>query len=160
MQNDLETMFRRWAELEPDRCEFNPAARKQDKREVWQYVIDAFGVTHWIFPGDFDEDFDEFPEIPSVLEYATREAIEARGWSWIIESSTSAPKYGAALDEMGNASLEWKNADTSAEALLSAYLSALESQNAKQYHPGVDWSKVPERVAPDELRIFNSNFDD
>lgn len=113
--NELEALLRRWAELEPERCKFLDGAGPISGF----YVSGAYGDVSVYQKGRHAH--------PAYIEAAVRECIESRGWTWIIESSTTAPRYGAALDEMGNASLEWENADTPAAALLSAYIKALES---------------------------------
>ena len=129
MQNELETLLRRWSELEPDRCIIDsrgfihfPSLEAGDTNpsmSVWdaEYTLDRMTLLN---PN-------ECRLFLAIAQGAIQEAIEARGWEWTTGRTTNF------LNQM----FVWANvmgvvgiADTPAAALLTAYLSALEAQNA------------------------------
>ncbi len=71
--------------------------------------------------------FDNSQEkIPLFLEFAIREAIEKRGWTWHITGSS---EYGIAQIRIKSTNHETKMRSHSStiEALLTAYIQALEA---------------------------------
>ena len=73
----MKRLLKRWSELEPDECTYEPAGL-HDNQDF--YVIDysksPMGCFR-LYPHLITEEQDH-----SKLEYALRDAIEARGWGW------------------------------------------------------------------------------
>lgn len=108
----LEALLRRWAELEPGRC-----------------IISRNG-DFMLYDGDIalsDVGKDAGPLCNAIVQAATKEAIERRGWYWHVGSAHGG-KYGADVDTKPGLVGHRGYADTPAAALLSAYLQALRAQ--------------------------------
>lgn len=101
----LETLLRRWAELEPARC------RIELPESVW-----CCGMDRFLIGSQIDLVF---------IQCAVQEAIEARGWVWRVRGHGN---YAVAWVWFNILSSDHEQtADTPAAALLSAYLQALEA---------------------------------
>jgi hypothetical protein len=115
---NLPELLRMWAKLEPERCEH------------WTGIpVETFtaplGTGHQVLLAA-DEGSPSSPLRLAIIQAAVQEAIEARGWKWLI-SHAQAGHYEA---QAGPRSLEPAySASTPGEALLSAYLAALEAQS-------------------------------
>ena len=109
----LEALLRRWAELEPDACEYDT--------DLGCYSVVV---------GDLWIPLDNWHTKAYTAQAATQEAIERRGlhWSvWTNPSDTREPPYGAAVwVDLSDEETDRYGADTPAAALLSAYVQALE----------------------------------
>lgn len=106
MQNELESLLRRWTELEPEWCKIDPT------HGLCVAAGETWAPTRWMDYSDY------------IVQGAAQQAIEARGWEWQVARTTNF------LDQM----FVWANvmgvagiADTPAAAILTAYLSALEA---------------------------------
>lgn len=119
----LETLLRRWAELEPERC---IAQDDGDLTLEWQghFNVDACSLRNGLDPWD-----------TALVQGAVQEAIEARGWIWDL--GTAPPRRGGNYPDCMHAAGVFRvrgdmdhNAcgPTPAAAILSAYLQALEAQ--------------------------------
>jgi hypothetical protein len=109
----MKELLEEWAEREPERCQ-----RYEDG-------------SYWLMFGDWNYS----PDSPGALQEAVQQAIEARGWDWDTGTSQE-PTYrvwhGSILtDPVINiwSPREWSN-DSSAHALLSAYLQELKAEAA------------------------------
>jgi hypothetical protein len=113
----METLLRRWAELEPERVMFS------DDIQYARVLIGEYWacLSHWSrWPNAIDH--------PWHIQIAVQEAIERRGWGWEIVYDQIQRLYQATLcDDRSKwlGSSEWD--DTPAAALLTAYLSAIEA---------------------------------
>ena len=111
----LEALLRRWAE--PERCILTGYEPYQGYSVR---VKGAMQMADLLHAGDY------------VVQGATQEAIERRGWSWSIvhigtdEAMVFIP--GASLRDRLESLGKCNDADTPAAALLSAYVQALEAQ--------------------------------
>ena len=110
----MEESLKRWAELESDRCSIDEQGRAWIETEY----------------ANFTTYIDEVLEQNQMLILgATMQAIETRGWDWRIAyvkpdvwfaSVYTTPSYKPEIDA--------KSEDSSAHALLSAYIRALENE--------------------------------
>ena len=111
MQNEIDTLLRRWAELAPDECR----------------IVDDQGIAILLGNGELSPylDYSDVTDL-FVIQGAVQEAIEARGWEWKLESiGGRATGYVSHGDTQRH-----ERAQNPAAALLTAYLSAIEAQNA------------------------------
>ncbi len=124
--SDLRKMLERWAELEPAQC-------KSIKEEFYAKIAggwESCDSYHFLYTW----------HSLSRIQMATQEAITCRGWGFTLTnvfepSSGDSPAITGGFDAQvyessdGNyADAVWcADADTPAEALLLAYLTALES---------------------------------
>ena len=106
--NNLETLLREWAVMEPDRCYVF------DENRMNPYAAHVDGCGH---PCDW----------PGTTQVAVQEAIEARGWKFGIENYSGPKAAVAALKRYKVSGIYNASANTIAEALLSAYLQALKA---------------------------------
>lgn len=117
----MKELLERWAELEPSRC----------KIEAW---ADNYGhwvqqdiITVWVGPrasGGYKVE---------IIQHAVQQAIEARGWMWSI-CRLLAGSCGSEIATRDMANLIVSVISSSvhkepSEALLSAYIQALEATN-------------------------------
>ena len=116
--------LRRWSELEPERCK---QTSPHDTEVCFDYQV---AVASDMF---FDVSSVSDPIAPSVIQSAVQSAIEARGW-WF---SLKAPLAGVRPDYRAIVSSRERlvspcdaEASNPAEALLSAYIKALEAERA------------------------------
>ena len=113
----LEALLRRWAELEPERCILTGYEPYQGYSVR---VKGAMQMADLLHAGDY------------VVQGATQEAIERRGWMWSLDSQYMDSGVPLGLcsaivcdeDDIN----EHATSDTPAAALLSAYVQALEAQ--------------------------------
>jgi hypothetical protein len=117
----MKELLERWAKLEPTRCEgvyrgegvFSVYVHLGREERVYRIVHDLVESAN---------------AANSWLQAAVQEAIEARGWEWRL--SRIVGMYRALVDPMRESLHDHPgyHAGTPAEALLSAYLTALEAQ--------------------------------
>jgi len=110
----MKELLEKWAELESDECYLNCS-------EDTIYVIDGMQV-------DVCSNFGKY-EL-AIIQYAIQQAMEARGWDWSVLYN---PKKRYRANTFYQPGLDgWcigLHDSCPAEALLSAYLQALESVN-------------------------------
>lgn len=114
----LEALLERWAGLEPERCQIidrwapDPVLLiTSDNPHGWRV-----GVGPWSRP---------------TIQSAVQEAIEARGWHWLVgHSGDNGRMFGCVtLPQSPKARpLSRENGDSPAVALLAAYLAAIEAR--------------------------------
>lgn len=126
--NNLETLLREWAAIEPDRCRIVTGQNGGYTYEVFRLFTTPSGEDY-----EFDTSNECFYEIE--IQGTVQKAIEARGWKWSVgcthghhfsASILSKPiitSWGGTRNKLAD-----DFADTPAEALLSAYIIALESE--------------------------------
>lgn len=114
--------LKRWAELEPCEC-----------------ILMTDDTEHW-YPGyrlsQYSEDKNAPPEwdiyFHANIQYAVQQAIEARsGWTWSLMKGTTGTYTARVWVDNVEFHLETSEV-SSAEAFLSAYLTALESKKEKE----------------------------
>lgn len=108
----MKALLDTWARLEPERClRLDDGTIRVDSTAYgWTQVL-AFKEPETVL---IDE---------AMVQHATQEAIEARGWTWRILKPTDGP-YEAAV--IASPTRTPHIGDTPAEVLLEAYLEALE----------------------------------
>jgi hypothetical protein len=119
----MKELLERWAKAEPKRCW--PMERGYERLG-----------THWVDPGPGAMGLALNGEKPlptaerALLQAAVQEAIEAREWDWDLcfNHQQDSPRYCAIIGDLYNGSTPGEWGSTPAEALLSAYLTALEAQ--------------------------------
>ena len=110
----MEELLKQWADREPDRCDIDEQGRAWIETEYSNFTVYV----------------DEVLEKDQMLILgATMQAIERRGWDWMLYSSNQGKSWDAKISE-GKISEEkthaWANSEEyPAEALLSAYIKAL-----------------------------------
>lgn len=107
----MRAALERWAQLEPERCSIT--AHAVDLAAPFAFRI------HWVM-------LDADPINRAALFTAVIEAIEARGWEWNV-GTTMQPPVQAYVTTPKRRHLSTRAA-TPAEALLRAYLTALEAE--------------------------------
>ena len=114
----MRDLLERWAQLEPERVHIGPPLSDIGAD------IRLGGVPFWVT-------FDTFGvEAPAIVLAATIEAIEARGWTWEVRRDLQGgyPSRVWPL-EVGRPVTGWSR-NAPAEALLTAYLAAIEAEAA------------------------------
>lgn len=110
----MEELLKRWAKVEPDRC------RLDEKTGDLAVMLRG----NWKKALTFMREAD-----PERIEGAVREAIEARGLRWHLESVITKNGLTCYLAYIiGTFKQEEFVCDTPAEALISAHIAALEAQ--------------------------------
>jgi hypothetical protein len=120
----MNELLEKWAVIEPERCKVNsphPNDYLISYRESW---VRPFWHVEW-----------EGPPSDVCIQAATQEAIEARGWRWMLRGtdllpndpiSHSAVVYGTRDgSKQGRQDLAREFGETAAGAILAAYLTAL-----------------------------------
>ena len=119
----MKELLKQWAELEPDRCKWVPNEYNEKKWDCWfilgQYIHSSFESK--------ELDFVEEGWL-GVIQYAVQHVIEAHGWQWELHGSRA---YQSAVVKHSGITMKIKDADTCAEALLSAYIKALQAQETE-----------------------------
>jgi hypothetical protein len=107
----VKALLERWAKLEPERCQTSDGA---------VHLGQGFAfMVHWpMLTAD--------PVKVAVIFGATVEAIKARGWDWSVGNTLNRPYSGHIVKPRFT---YVQKASTPAEALLTAYLEALEAEN-------------------------------
>lgn len=105
----MKELLRRWSELEPNRC--------GKPGDVWQVMRETWCSAEWFGGFDYDR-----------IQGAVQGAIEARGWQWELHGSKA---YSEAVVKHVSIDMKIKNADSPAEALLSAYLAVLDTRKER-----------------------------
>lgn len=106
----MRELLKRWAQLQPSRCNM-----RTETLGPALVTLGGYGHYYW---GE--------PASAAVVLAATIEAITARSWMWSLGTVTSRPSIWGFVNPDGTRSHEGAAA-TPAEALLAAYLSALEA---------------------------------
>lgn len=112
----MKELLKRWAAMEPERCEnlYNQAFR---------FHLEEGEYTHSIYPVD---DYLSKPDL-AWIQWATQQAIVSRGWGFELTLNTDWENRAESMVRYG---VNWTSSPAiqsdPAEALLSAYLKALE----------------------------------
>jgi hypothetical protein len=118
----MKELLERWAALEPERVK-----RRWDG--CLGVAYDDGGLVLEERPGTYGSpEFHKFAGI--YVQAAVQEAIEAHEWDWDLcfNHQQDSPRYCAIIGDLYNGSTPGEWGSTPAEALLSAYLTALEAQ--------------------------------
>lgn len=104
-------LFRQWCEIEPERCKPDPESEKC----YLLFIEDRWSSVHYdpVFIGE-----------DAFIQWVVQQAVEARGWAWLINKLMLDVGYRASVHTSLESS-EMANGATPTEALLSAYLKAL-----------------------------------
>lgn len=152
----MEKLLKRWSELEPKACNHTPGGSQVD------HV--------WFLPGvdwGFDEPGEDLTDLPSI-QGAVQLAIEARGWYWSLPNAIergwgetwsihSQDKLYRAVVIYGYGQFnyeckqEGESPENPAEALLSAYIAALEATKTEEVEGCLycfDYNRDPKNNVP------------
>jgi hypothetical protein len=119
--NEMQELLLRWGRLEPERCKY----------DVNHFLIELEGFKHRVFT--------KVSPAEAIIQAAVQEAVTAGRWGYEVGNvfrpdSGDAPAITGGADAIvhvshdGDYSDEWygRGGSNAAEALLSAYLAALE----------------------------------
>ncbi len=109
----LEHLLDRWAQLEPNRCQYT---EEHDFEEPWYTIVFESGRAHIEYRNATQEDH-------ALLQAVIQKTIESRNWLWsVLYSSKGVYRAGVKIAERYIS----ETARFPAYALLAAYLKALE----------------------------------
>jgi hypothetical protein len=118
-------LLKKWAEIEPERCRYRTYGD--------EFLVSVRGD---FLPLEYAELSADLPR-EVIVQAAVQEAIEARGWRWMLRGTDllpdtpithSATVYGE-LDgsKVGRQEMSQEFGDAAAKAILAAYLTALKT---------------------------------
>lgn len=120
-RSNFTQILQRWSEREPGRCKF--------EKGEWKVCIQEGNWTSIRYIVRLSGDGAEFKEAAAKLQAAVQAAIEEKGWWWSLQHRCWGRKWLAAVNEQNIRPAEGQSKATAAEALLSVYLDALESNH-------------------------------
>ena len=121
----MEELLKRWAAVEPERCQVDVEYYIGDR------IMRGFHVELTLPGGKYNGEHFEHGGAAWYaphIQAAVQEAIEARGWIYQQSIASDCAEMGKYYASCGwDCGMEERYADTQAEALLSAYLQAIEA---------------------------------